>query len=284
MQVIDEAAPGSDQVRLLYSNATLPKTSNNIAGGWNREHVWPRSDGVGDEGPDYSDVHHLFPSKDSVNSLRSNLPYDESANLDSDPFAPESFKDNDSWEPLDRDKGIVARAQLYMMTRYDGAEALTTDLVLADNTSPTGTQGVLSTLLAWHRAFPPTDYERARNNAIYAGVTVGGTTYAQGNRNPFIDFPQFVDAIFLNNTTTSFSKWQTQNFTLTQLSSSTSSSTGNPDADLLDNYGRNNFNAVPRPLQGWMWEDDKSSFTTIIPNRTWICLIINIWFVSISLR
>ena len=245
MQVIDEAAPGSDQVRLLYSNATLPKTSNNIAGGWNREHVWPRSDGVGDEGPDYSDVHHLFPSKDSVNSLRSNLPYDESANLDSDPFAPESFKDNDSWEPLDRDKGIVARAQLYMMTRYDGAEALTTDLVLADNTSPTGTQGVLSTLLAWHRAFPPTDYERARNNAIYAGVTVGGTTYAQGNRNPFIDFPQFVDAIFLNNTTTSFSKWQTQNFTLTQLSSSTSSSTGNPDADLLDNYGEFLFRGNP---------------------------------------
>lgn len=237
MQVIDEASGNSTQVRLLYSNANLPKMSNNIAGGWNREHVWPRSDGVGDEGPDYSDLHHLFPCKDSVNSLRSNLPYDESANLDSDPFAPESFKDNDSWEPLDRDKGIVARAQLYMMTRYDGGEPLTVDLRLADNTSPTGTQGVLTTLLAWHKAFPPTDYERARNNAIYAGASVSGTTYAQGNRNPFIDFPQFADAIFLNAATTSFEKWQMQRFTLAQLASgSNAAANSDPDGDRLSNY------------------------------------------------
>ncbi len=237
MQVIDEDATTSANVRLLYSNASLPKTSANINGGWNREHVWPRSDGVGDTGPDYSDLHHLFPCKDSVNSLRSNLPYDESSNLDSDPFAPESFKDNDSWEPLDRDKGIVARAQLYMMTRYDGSDADTTDLLLADNTSPTGTQGRLSTLLAWHRAYPPTEYERSRNNAIYSGTSVNGIIYAQGNRNPFIDFPQFADAIFLNATTNSFAKWQAQNLTLAQLLNTT---TAGPNGD-LDGDGRSNY-------------------------------------------
>jgi hypothetical protein len=53
---------------------------------------------------------------------------------------------------------------------------LTVDLLLADNTAPTGTQGVLSTLLAWHKAHPPTDYERNRNNAIYSGVNVSGIT------------------------------------------------------------------------------------------------------------
>jgi hypothetical protein len=172
-----------------------------------------------------------------VNSLRSNLPYDESSNLDSDPFAPESFKDNDSWEPLDRDKGIVARAQLYMMTRYDGSDTDTIDLALADNTSPTGTQGKLSTLLAWHRAYPPTDYERSRNNAIYSGASVNGIVYAQGNRNPFIDFPQFADAIFLATTTNSFAKWQTQNLTLTQLLNTT---TSGPNGD-LDGDGRSNY-------------------------------------------
>jgi endonuclease I len=236
MQVIDEDAITSANVRLLYSNASLPKTSANINGGWNREHVWPRSDGVGDTGPDYSDIHHLFPCKDTVNSLRSNLPFDEGANVNSDPFAPESFSDGNSWEPLDRDKGIVARAQLYMMVRYDGSDTDTVDLMLADNTSPTGTQGVLSTLLAWHRAHPPSDYERSRNNAIYSGVSVNGIVYAQGNRNPFIDFPQFADAIFLNATTQSFSKWQLQRFTLAQLQNT--ALTG-PNGD-LDGDGRSN--------------------------------------------
>lgn len=248
MQVIDEAAPGSANVRLLYSNATLPKTSNNINGGWNREHVWPRSDGVGDNGPDYSDLHHLFPCKDTVNSLRSNDPYNVCADLHHDAFAPESHGDGSFWEPLDRDKGIVARAQLYMMTRYDGSEPLTEDLVLADNTAPTGTQGVLTTLLAWHKAYPPTDYERNRNNAIYSGALVSGVLRAQGNRNPFIDFPQFAEAIFLNSTTQSFSKWQLQHFTLAQLQSATSSSSADADGDGRSNYAE--FLLGSNPLSG----------------------------------
>jgi endonuclease I len=238
MQIIDEAATNNTQVRLLYSNANLPKTSNNISGGWNREHVWPRSDGVGDEGADYSDIHHLFPCKDTVNSLRSNFPFDVSnGSTNSDPFAPESKLDGNSWEPLDRDKGVVARAALYMMTRYDGSDALTTDLIVAENPSPIGTMGVLSTLRAWHAAHPPTDYERSRNNAIYSGVNVSGIVRAQGNRNPFIDFPQFADAIFLNPTTTSFAKWQTQRFTLAQLQNTAASG---PNGD-LDGDGRSNY-------------------------------------------
>jgi hypothetical protein len=65
------------------------------------------------------------------------------------------------------------------------------------------------------------------------GVNVSGFVRAQGNRNPFIDFPQFADAIFLNATTQSFSKWQLQNFTLAQLQSSiTSSSGGDADGDV----------------------------------------------------
>jgi len=133
-----------------------------------------------------------------------------------------------------------------MMTRYDGTDALTTDLLLANNTSPVGTQGVLSTLLAWHRAFPPSDYERARNNAIYAGVTVGGTTYAQGNRNPFIDFPQFADAIFLNTGTASYAKWQLQRFTLAQLlSAAISGASADPDGDGRSNYTEFLLNGNP---------------------------------------
>ncbi len=246
MKVIDEAANDENAVRLLYSNANLPKSSFNIGGGWNREHVWPRSDGVGEDGPDYSDLHHLFPSKETVNALRGNLPFDESDNLESDPFAPESFKDGNSWEPLDRDKGVVARALLYMMVRYDGGEALTSDLMLGDSTGAVGTHGVLSTLLAWHRAHPPTDYERARNEAIYAGVTVGPTTHRQGNRNPFIDFPQFADAIFPTAGEYTFSRWQLDRFTFTQLADpSVSEEDADSDDDGTDNYGEYLQNGNP---------------------------------------
>lgn len=233
MRIIDEASGDSSSVRLLYSIANLPKTSTS----WNREHVWPRSDGVGDEGADYSDIHHLFPAKDTVNSLRSNLVFDESANLDSDPFAPESFKDGDSWEPHDRDKGVVARALLYMMVRYDGSDVLTTDLMLSDSTGATGTHGVLSTLLAWHKAHPPTDYERNRNNLIYSGVSISGVTRGQGNRNPFIDFPQFADAIFISSVAQSFNKWQVENFNFSQLQNSTlTGPNGDADGDGRSNY------------------------------------------------
>jgi hypothetical protein len=65
---------------------------------------------------------------------------------------------------------------------------------------------------------------------------VNGIVYAQGNRNPFIDFPQFADAIFLNATTQSFSKWQLQRFTLAQLQNT--ALTG-PNGD-LDGDGRSN--------------------------------------------
>jgi 3-phytase len=247
MQVIDQSPTNTAQLRLLYSSNTLAKTAFNISGGWNREHVWPRSDGVGDEGADYSDLHHLFPARDSVNSLRSNLPFDEGTSVVAfDPFAPESFSDGNSWEPLDRDKGVVARALLYMMTRYDGSDPLTTDLMLADNPSPVGTHGVLATLLEWNRAFPPTEFERARNNAIYAGVSVDGVIRAQGNRNPFVDFPQLADAMFLGTGTNSFGKWQLQRFTLAQLLDPAVSDAGaDAEGDGLTAYEEFVFNGNP---------------------------------------
>lgn len=42
---------------------------------WNREHVWPKSFGIGDgtgAGPDHNDMHHLFASFSGTNSARSN--------------------------------------------------------------------------------------------------------------------------------------------------------------------------------------------------------------------
>jgi hypothetical protein len=46
---------------------------------------------------------------------------------------------------------------------------------------------MLNTLLQWHIDDPVDDFERNRNDVIYG---------YQNNRNPFIDYPEFVGMIF----------------------------------------------------------------------------------------
>ncbi|MNC25049.1 Extracellular ribonuclease precursor [compost metagenome] len=72
----------------------------------------------------------------------------------------------DRFEP-EYGKGIAARATLYFLLRYPGMiDSSRVDELL---------------LLQWHHTFPVTLYEKHRNLAIFE---------LQGNRNPFIDFPE----------------------------------------------------------------------------------------------
>jgi len=77
-------------------------------------------------------------------------------------------------------------------------------------------------------------------------VPVGGITYAQANRNPFIDVPQFADAIFLPTGTTSFGKWQTEQFSLAQLlNAAISGRNADTDGDGRDTYAEFLLNTDP---------------------------------------
>lgn len=84
-------------------------------------------------------------------------------------------------------RGDIARALFYMAVRYDGdavQDPGTRDLELSDSPDASwGYMGVLSVLRAWHEADPVDDVERLRN-----GLVCG----QQGNRNPFIDHPEWV--------------------------------------------------------------------------------------------
>ncbi len=90
-------------------------------------------------------------------------------------------------------KGDVARMMLYMDVRYEGTgDGGTPDLVLEDRmTAHPGAQepnfGKLCTLVQWHVDDPVSDWERRRNNRVYAW---------QHNRNPFIDHPEWVMPIW----------------------------------------------------------------------------------------
>ena len=179
------------RMQLIYSGTTIPKSSSN----WNREHLWPRSRGNDEHlGPDDSDLFHVVPADPAVNTQRGVLYFDNSSAADggivnpAHANAPLCTRDSNSWEPPAAQKGDIARALFYMATRYDGHEPNTSDLELV-GTAPTGPQmGNLDTLIAWHNADPPDAAEMARNDLIF-------TAY-QHNRNPFIDHPEWVAAIW----------------------------------------------------------------------------------------
>ena len=193
---IDESASNSSHVDLIYSDGSRSKTLNGgSVGDWNREHLWPRSFGIfNDGGADNSDLFNLRPSDVQVNSERGSLFFEDTDPVDEIPLqfnAPGCSKDSDSWEPRDDEKGDIARACFYMDVRYDGSDPITNDLELSDAPNkPTSEFGSLLTLLRWHRLDPVTEAERERNHAIYSNW--------QGNRNPFIDRPEFAEQLFLS--------------------------------------------------------------------------------------
>ncbi|MCF7858103.1 MAG: endonuclease [Candidatus Cloacimonetes bacterium] len=183
----DEDPENPENVILLYTGWSVTNAGYPT---WNREHTWAKSHGGFDNDPPCgTDVHHLRPTDVQVNGDRGNLDFDYSDNPY--PAIPTCFYDSDSWEPRDEVKGDVARMIFYMATRYEG-ENSELDLVVVDevNTAPNPEHGKLSTLLEWNSLDPPSSFEETRNDRIY--------TNWQGNRNPFIDHPEFVGYIWGN--------------------------------------------------------------------------------------
>ncbi|WP_336045651.1 endonuclease [Solibacillus ferritrahens] len=185
----DEDPNNPNNVILLYTGRSQGKfTNGGNANDWNREHVWAKSHGnFGTSMGPGTDLHHLRPTDASVNSSRSNLDFDNGGNEHSE--ARGNYFDNDSWEPRNSVKGDVARMLFYMAVRYEG-DSGEPDLELNNvvNNGSAPYHGKLSVLLQWHKADPVDAFERTRNEIIY-------TDY-QHNRNPFIDHPEWVSAIW----------------------------------------------------------------------------------------
>ena len=191
----DEDPTNTDNVILWYSNRSQGKATNGSGAAssdpdnWNREHSWAKSHGFpSDSFEAYTDIHHLRPTDISINSSRGNLDFD---NSDS-PLAesPINSVDSDSFEPRDDIKGDVARMMFYMDTRYEGTGSDSTpDLELVNRITTTSESklGLLCTLVAWNAADPIDASEELRNNRIYE---------LQGNRNPYIDNPAWVEMIY----------------------------------------------------------------------------------------
>lgn len=202
LEVCDQDPANAAHVLLIYSRRSEPKV--NFVGTppadqteWNREHLWPNSRGILDNGADYADLFNLRAADVEVNSDRGNLAFEETDPaagglvVPGSPEAPQTTRDSNSWEPPPVVKGDIARAMFYMALRYDADGPQEPDLQLTDNmalvTGNAPYMGRLTTLLLWHLDDPVSPEEMLRNDCVQA---------RQGNRNPFIDVPAWVQAVY----------------------------------------------------------------------------------------
>ena len=166
---------------------------------YNREHSFPKS-WFDSDTPMYSDLFHIYPSDGYVNSIRSNLPYGEVGSATYTSSNGSKKGDNTYgtytgtvFEPADEYKGDLARTYFYMVTCYenlvaswednaDGADAM-----LNGTTFPCFEDWSLQMLIDWNDQDPVSQKEINRNDSIYK---------IQGNRNPFIDHPEYVCLIW----------------------------------------------------------------------------------------
>lgn len=142
---------------------------------YNCEHVIPQS-WFNSREPMRGDLHHLFACEARCNSFRSNTPYYDFPDFEEAVMDQCGKSTEGKFEPQ-RGKGAIARAVLYFLIRYPGQ---------VGDEGREMQQDRLPIILNWHDTEPPDEYERHRNQAIFE---------KQGNRNPFIDHPEWAAVI-----------------------------------------------------------------------------------------
>ncbi|WP_310558950.1 endonuclease [Flavobacterium sp.] len=193
LDMYSENPTGADPYN--YSTSDIKRCGNYSKEGdcYNREHIIPQSV-FGENTPMVSDAHFIPPTDGVVNNIRSNLPHGivstvskttlNKSKLGSSGVAGYS---GTVFEPIDEFKGDIARMYFYFATRYENTVAGYSYTMFNKTSNQVFTEAFLNMLVTWHEQDPVNAREIARNNAIYA---------RQNNRNPYIDHPEWVRAIW----------------------------------------------------------------------------------------
>ena len=157
----------------------------------NREHVIPQGS-FNKAAPMKSDIHHVLPSDGYVNNRRSSYPHGEVVGEPTYTSEDGCKLGHDShgktvFEPMDQYKGDIARMYFYFVTCYENKMSSNSFDGFDKSTYPSIHKNYLPTYLKWAKEDPVSQKEIDRNNYAYSG---------QGNRNPFIDCPYAVGAIW----------------------------------------------------------------------------------------
>lgn len=200
---VDRTAAG--KLECVYSGYTIDISateSNSTINGkeFNCEHTVPQSL-FNEQEPMKSDMHHLFPSRDGINTDRSNYPFadvpdangkywytntttERSAIIDPDGTSGESpeyskLSKSNTFEPRDARKGDIARAGMYFYVIYGKNTNATKAIAFIEKMLPLFKQ--------WDKQDPVDTMEKERNEKIYQ---------KQGNYNPFVLDATLADRVF----------------------------------------------------------------------------------------
>ena len=200
-KVADADPDKNGNVIWFYTGTSVPFSGfGGSVGATNREHVWPKDGGdafPAESGPG-SDAHHLRPTETQLNSTRGSKNFDEVAQTSANVVKENGssgygnsaygadalcYSSGSFFYPAKGYRGATARILFYMQTRWGDQN----NLEFVDGAGSSKTIGKISTLLKWHLEEPPTEEEIRRNEAVFG---------LQGNRNPFIDHPEYAAQIY----------------------------------------------------------------------------------------
>lgn len=162
---------------------------------YNREHSFPQSWFTSSE-PMRSDMFIAVPTDKKVNGMRANFPYGKVTaptytSLNGTKLGPNTYLaqyTGSAFEPIDEYKGDLARSTFYVATAYENNIAgwqfnSNANDVLNGSSYQCFDDWYLKLLYQWHTQDPVSTKEIDRNNDVYM---------MQGNRNPYIDHPEYV--------------------------------------------------------------------------------------------
>ena len=231
-----DEANGTDVID-IYSTCTFTAgatsltwaSSGSVGDGMNREHTVPQS-WFGEATPMVGDAFHIYPTDCKANNNRSSYLYGEfsgtgtsysssscsesgkksgsgtktiaSYSYGGTTYSPTATYSGIVYEPADEFKGDIARGYFYMATRYASGTGTANcsnwsgGAFGSDNNGFTNYTAEL--MLKWHRMDPVSRKELIRNEVIYGNTKYNKSDKKQGNRNPFIDYPELVEYIWGN--------------------------------------------------------------------------------------
>lgn len=170
----DEAEDDSTSILSIYTRHNIKKNSHCGSYAWdkwNREHIWTQSAWPASD----KDNHNIFACEGQINNYRGNLPFAEGGETVVVFGHTTGCKmiSGTSFEPCDEAKGEVARSVMYGTVTY------TYDMTKEIDS--------IALALKWHLQHPISTREIKRNDVVYQN---------QGNRNPFVDHPEYACRIW----------------------------------------------------------------------------------------
>lgn len=187
--------------RNAENNEVIDRYSNDIryfgnrgaaVSGMNIEHSFPKSWWGGASNNAYKDLYNLMPCEQKINSSKSNYAMGSVLNVTTTNGCTKigtSASGMRLWEPADKWKGDFARGYMYMATAYQNFtwQGDAAPNILQQGAWPTLKQWAYELYIKWAKTDDVDAMEVDRNEAVSA---------IQGNRNPYIDFPNLMEYVW----------------------------------------------------------------------------------------